>query len=424
MTLISKIFYFFSRYTDPSERRVGRFFGSVTERDSPIKTEKKLVQLLQGDIAVINLWTEHRYKGYDYLTKAKRRELYRNLEAIKQDFVDFAAKTRVDSAQVLTHVASKGVDTAMLSTRREQLAYIAIIMRYLSPARGRYVYRASSSFGRLLRNPIQEVLEGDCNQIVTLYIALFAIKYDVSDLKLTVYPGHVALHFHGVDIETTNATFTRYDRPEQITTPIHEIVSINLLDTSDINYAKSAVKPEVLLQSARLAYAVSSHRQLVKKNLEAAYSNTVSHMLREQRHRQALEYARQSKDYELIEAAARSGTAHALKQHDFAGARRFAGYAQQKSELLRTIDSNEAGRLYSSRQFEAAARIYGRLGDKNMVQQCYRGLYGQEQSRLSGLKTVADIKAHAGVVRNLERYARQSGDQRLMRHAASLAKYL
>lgn len=424
MNAAQKIYYFFSRYTDPAERRVGKFFARVNERDSPHALEKSLVQLLRHDIAVVNLWTEHRYKGYNYLTKRKRKELYENLVAIQQDFTAFAETQSPDAKKIIEHIAAKGVDTAMLRTRQEQLAYLATIMQYLSPRRGRYVYRNSSSFGRLLRDPTKEVLEGDCNQIVTLYIALFATKYDITDLMLTLYPGHVALHFHGVDIETTNGTFAKYAKDGQYTAPIHEIVSVNLLDTTDTNFAKSAVNPEVFLQAARLAYVVSSNRQLVKKNLEIAYRNTVRHMLMQQQYSQALDYAKQSKDHELIEAAAHNGTIHAIKQTDFSGARRFAGYSQKKPALLRAVDQSEAAHLYNLKQYSAAVKFYERLGDRTMVQHCYRGLYVQEQAKLSSISTVADVKANAGTIRSMERYAKLSGDAQLVRHVKSLAKHL
>lgn len=424
MAMFRALYYFFSSYTDPAERRVGKFFKRVSEKDAPRKTGKVLLRLLQQDIATINLWTEHRYKGYDYLTKRTRKQLYANVAAIQRDFVSFAAAQSIDTEEVLEHIATKGGDVARLRVHSERLAYIATIMRYLSPKNGRYIYRASSSFGRLLRDPTEEVLEGDCNQIVTLYIALYAMRYDVTDVKLTLYPGHVALHFHGIDIETTNATFTKYDREGQTTAPIHEIVSVNLLDTSDTNFAKNSIHPEVFLQAARLAYVVSSHRQLVKKNLEVAYHNTVRHMLKEQRYKEALEYASQSQDHELIEVSAHNGALSAMKQHDFSGARRFAAHMQQKNAFLQTIDRNEAAQLYTTKHYESAAKIYARLGDKEMAMNCYKGMYVREQSRLGTIKTTADIKANAGTIRTMERYARQSGDQQLIKHAAQLAKHL
>lgn len=424
MNIAQKIYYGLSRYTDPVERRVGKFFGRVNEKDSSRRIEKKLLGLLQNDIAVINLWTEHRYKGYTYLNKRTRRQLYANLEKIHQDFDKFTKTSSVDPSGLIKRLADKNIDTTQLRVQEEKLTYLMQIMRYLSPAGGRYEYRASSSFGRLLRDPTKEKLVGDCNQIVTLYIALYAAKYDVSNLELTLYPGHVALHFCGIDIETTNGTFANYDRPDQTRVPVHEIVSVNLLDTTDTNFAKSSINPEVFLQSARLAYVVSSKRQVVKSNLEAAYHNLVGHLSAQGRYSQALAYAKQSKSHQLIESASKNGVADSLKKDDFNAARKFASASGSRAELNSNIDRHEAAYLYKSKQYLAAAKIYERLRDKTWAGNSYRGLYVQEQSKLGRIKTVADVKANAGTIRSMERYARLSGDKQLQKHAANLVKHL
>lgn len=424
MAFLRAIYYFFSHYTDPSERRVGKFFKRVDERTSPHQLEKSLQLLLQQDTAVINLWTEYRYKGYNYLTKKKRKELYQNLAAIHDDFTAFAQTQTVDIKHEIAKIGELGVDTAKLRLYPDQFQHLVLIQRYLAPRRGLYIYRASSSFGRLLRDPTREKLEGDCNQIVTLYLALYAQKYTVSDLKLTLYPGHVALHFEGVDVETTNGTFCRYQKEGQRTAPIHEIVSVNLLDTSDVNFEKTSIHPEVFLESARLAYVVSSNRQLVKKNLEIAYRNTVSHLMKSAQYKKAFDYAKQSKDQELIAVSSYNGALHYMRQHDFRQARDFAAYSLKKAELLKMIDHNEAAWLYNAKRYEEAIKVFERLGERQWVVNCYRSLYHQEQKRLSGARTVADIKAHAGTVRTMERYAKLSGDSQLIQHAQSLVKHL
>lgn len=424
MAFFQTIYYFFSRYTGPAERRVGKFFGRVSEQTSPHRLEKSLVALLQQGTAVINLWTEYRYKGYNYLTKKTRKQLYENLTAIQADFTSFVATQEVDVKAEVARIAQQGIDTAKLRMYPDQFRHLVLIQRYLAPRRGLYTYRASSSFGRLLRDPTKEKLEGDCNQIVTLYLFLYATAHKVTDLKLTLYPGHVALHFEGIDIETTNGTFCRYQKEGQRTAPIHEIVSVNLLDTSDTNFEKSAINPEVFLESARLAYVVSSNRQLVKKNLEIAYRNAVSHLLKSQHYKKALAYAKQSKDQELIAISAYNGALHFMKQQDFRQARDFAGYSMKKTELLTMIDRNEAAMLYNTKRYQEAIKVFQRLGDREWVQQCYRALYHQEQKLLTGVKTVADVKAHAGTVRNMERYAKSSSDSQLIQHAQSLIKHL
>lgn len=424
MAFFRAIYYFFSRYTDPAERRVGKFFGRVSEQTSPHQLEKSLVSLLQQDTAVINLWTEYRYKGYNYLTKKKRTELYQNLAAIHDDFTAFAQTQTVDIKHEIAIIGELGVDTSKLRLYPDQLQYIVLIQRYLAPRRGLYTYRASSSFGRLLRNPTREKIEGDCNQIVTLYLALYAQKYQVSDLKLTLYPGHVALHFEGVDIETTNGTFQRYQKEGQRIAPVHEIVSVNLLDTSDTNFEKTTIHPEVFLESARLAYVVSSNRQLVKKNLEIAYRNTVSHLMKSAQYKKAFDYAKQSKDQELIAISSYNGALHHMRKHEFRQARDFAAYSLKKTELMHMIDHNEAAWLYNAKRYQEAIKVFERLGERQWVVNCYRALYHQEQQALANIKTVADIKAQAGTIRNMERYAKASGDSQLIQHVQSLVKHL
>ena len=424
MTIFKRIYYFFSRYVGSGERKVGLFFAKANERDNTQKIQDSLNHLLQRNVAVVNLWAEHRYKGYTYLNKRMRKQLYENLSLIKQDFETFSATGSIDAQRVIDYIAGRGIDTSMIRSKPDQLVYLVKIMQYLSPSRGKYVYRESSSFGRLLRNPMEETLEGDCNQIVTLYIALYSLKYDISDLQLTVFPGHVAIHFHGVDIETTSGQFAHYKKQEQVLTPVHEIVSINLLDTADINFDQSIVDPEVFLEAARLAYVVSSHRNLVKRNLEAAYNNTVRHLIEEGRYMQALGYAKQSTDLQLIEASVRGGVADAIKRDDYQEARKFSSYSQDKSSIGKVIDENEASYLFNNRKYEAAARLYKRLGLQDMVRQSYRGAYGEEQKKLKGAKSVADIKANAHTVRTMQKFAKASGDAGLQNHANGIAKYL
>lgn len=424
MGFFQSLYYFFSRYADPAERRVGRFFSRISEADSEHAVQKSLRPLIQRDLAVVNLWTEHRYKGYQYLTKRRRRELYANLALIHEDFAKFSRSQTVDIKEELTRIASLGVDTAKLRLYPEQLCHLVLIQRYLSPRRGLYVYQESSSFGRLLRDPGKEKLVGDCNQIVTLYLSLYAAAFEVTDLKLTLYPGHVALHFEGVDIETTNGTFRLYDKPEQRRVAVYEIVSVNLLDTSDVNFTKSTVNPEVFLQAARLAYVVSGHRALVKRNLEVAYHNTVRHHMEQKQYKPALAYAKQSGSFELIQAAAHNGAAHAAAQHDFSQARVFAASATDKSELLRTIDRQEAAWLYNAQRYHEAIELYQRMGDRDMVRQGYRALYAKEQEALKGVRTTEDLKSRAGTVRTMERYAKASGDAQLIKHIQSLTKHL
>lgn len=424
MNKFMRLLYAFSPYANPQERRIGKFFSRVREGDGRNHTHSILGRLIAENVAIVNLWTEYRYKGYRYLTKSMRRELYKNLELIRDDFVSFTEDNTVDLESAYTQITALGVDTKNMRAKSDQLVLIVQIMRYLSPNSGRYTYRTSSSFGRLLQDPAKQNLEGDCNQIVTLYLYLYSLKFSPRDLSLTVYPGHVALHFAGVDIETTNGQFAHYDRADALHVPVQEIVSINLLDTSDAYLNKHSVPPEVFLQAARLAYILGSDRELVQKNLKYAYHNTVVNLMQQNQYEAALKYAKNSKDQSLIQTVGHNGAVYALSQNKYAQARSFAAHSTKRNELLRNINYNEGVSLYNAKKYQAAITPFEKSNSRDMVLRCYEGLYFEQQQLLKNTKTVDDIKKHASVVRKLHHYAKKSENSKLIQYANTLVKYL
>ena len=404
MGLFSKLYYLFAPYVDHRERIVGTFFAGLTEHSAAPSTRARLHELLQSNIAVINLWTEYRYKGYNYLKKAKRRELYANLDSIAVDFDQFAR-------------AAGGELT--------RLRVLELLTEYFAPARGVYQYRESSSFGRLLRNPATEPLVGDCNQIVTLYIYVYSRYHDVRDLKVRLLPGHVALHFDGTDIETTNGTFVHYDdRDGAELQPVEEIVSINLLDTTDENFARNEVAPQDFLQASRFAFILSSERDIVRNNLDAAYGKLVSTLMQRHNYAQALKFAKQSKDMELLSVVGNNGAVYHMERHEYSAARRYAEHAVRRAELVKNSYHAEGIHHYQAGRYHDATTAFKRYGDESLVQKCYTALYVGEQKKLGGNLTTANIKQYAGTIRRMYSYAKKTGNKELLKHADGLRKHL
>lgn len=424
MSILHRIAYGFGPYVNKDERQVARIFSGINERDSEYAVKDSLIRLTQMNVAAMNLWGEFRYKGYKYLTKTMRRKMYDNLEKIRLDFEDYASKHPVSADKVVAHVERLPTNTVVARSQPEKLAFIASIMGYLSPLRGLYVYRKSSSFGRLLQDPVKGVVEGDCNQIVTLYIYLYATKYDVKDLSLVVFPGHVALHFKGVDIEATNATFIHYERDDMSIAPIQEIASINLLDTSDSYFQTNKIPAETYLQAARLAYLTSSERKLVIKNLQSAYNNAVKELLEHNRYSVALKYAQQSQSKQLVETVGYNGAVYHMKSGQFSQARKFAGYTKDSVSLGRTISHNEGVHYYQAQKYHEAIKAFQRIGNNDMVKKCYEALYIKEQKLISGATTVDMLKAHSATIHRMKDYAQKSGNSKLISHVSKLLKYV
>ncbi len=324
----------FSRYAHPFEKTVNGFFGKIRSTSNPDKIHKNLESLMQQNTIVVNLWMEKRFKNYTNLTKKKRRQLYANAEIIGQVFDEF----------LQTYTSPTNQNT-------EQLAYMSAIMAFLTPGK-RYNYIPSASFARLLQNPRITILEGDCNQIVTLYTFLYSRKYPITDLQAKLLPEHVCLHLQGVDIEATNATFQQYTEHEGIV-PITELIAINLLDVSDFREMTAKITEASMVDGAKLAYVISSNRKLVERNLRIAYHNLAVYSADRGKFSTALFYANRSQDSKLLDYVNHTAAASLVKKKLYSKARFYAEKLtnpQTRQDLIRSTYIGEYGVLADSVQ--------------------------------------------------------------------------
>ena len=133
----------------------------------------------------------------------------------------------------------------------------------------RYEYQESTFLGGM-QNP--QHLIGDCNQIVTLYVYLWSLLFDVSELKIKLPSNHIVLSYKEVDIEATTGVFTKnYSQIPPL--DIIELITVNLLDVNDFREKVSQVKPKDTLRISKLAFAISSNSEIVRKNLKIAQDN-------------------------------------------------------------------------------------------------------------------------------------------------------
>jgi len=424
MNFLKKTYYFFSDYTGPDEREVAKFFSKIHENQSYEDVRPLLVKLIQKNIIAINLWTEFKYRQYKYLKKSERKLLYENIHALRADFEKYYISSKHLPEMILNEIKAFGVNTDKLSDKTQKLIYLKSIMDYLSPRAGRYSYRESSTFGALLKDPTKEKLVGDCNQIVTLYIYLYSLKYDVLDLQIKTYPGHVALHFYGIDIEATNGQFANYKKEEQMILPIEEIVSLNMLDVTDNYYKTHEVSAVALLEASRVAYVLSSQREIVEKNLITAYNNAVVEMLNSSSYKKALEFARASGDQKLIATAGHNGAIYYMKENNFKRALEFAEYSKDSDKLKHAIHQNEGAYYFNKGNYNYAIIAFENAGDSDAVKTCYGALFNDEQKKLGSIKTTEDLKANKKIIHNMDSYAKKSGNQSLINYVSDLKKYL
>jgi hypothetical protein len=269
MSFLKSLFAFFSPYAHPLERKVDRFFKRVSTNMNVFEVRQRLQDLMQENLVVVNLFMEYRFKGYKYLNKRFRRQLYHDVGRLIEVFNEEVSDLSFEDEDLKAFLGA--VDLNYQPHLKEKLIFLTKIMWFFRPGRY-YSYIKTASFGKLLRDPKREKLEGDCNQIVTLYAFFYSLKYPISDLEIKLLPEHVCLHFQGIDIEATTANYVKYKDFEHLL-PITELISTNLLDLADFRENIDQISPRSVVKSAELAYSISSLKSLVQKNLKVSYQN-------------------------------------------------------------------------------------------------------------------------------------------------------
>lgn len=424
---IHRFLDFFSPYANKFEKKIDQFIGKLSSSSSSIAIAQKITEFIQADVVSLNLWLERRYKAYIYLHKSQRQELYVNTQKMLQDFYRVSQSNPQSPRspdpkilnQIFQEIKAVGGEVHQMKGYERELQHLYLIMRYFSPAAQRFVYRESSNFGSLLHDPTKNQLIGDCNQIVTLYIHFFAQYFPVKDLNIKTYPGHVCLHFRGVDIEATNGEFAVYQESQQKVLPISEIISVNLLDTTDSSVKKGQVSPKAFLEAAKLAHLLSSEKSIVAANLKAAYHNLAFNFLKENKPDLALDYAKQSQNQELIKKVAHNSVVFFLERNNFAKAQSIVHHTQNP-KLQQEIIRSEGIYYFNKQDYQSALSRFQKVNDQELIKKCFAGLYFQLQKKIQACQTVEQLKSQRSTIYKLKEYAQKAQDPELINHANDL----
>ncbi|MBN1494131.1 hypothetical protein JW911_00125 [Candidatus Peregrinibacteria bacterium] len=379
--VIKKIILFFTPYVNLFEWKVDLFFKHIKSTDSIFTIKRKLLELMQKNLIIVNIWMEKKYKGYIYLTKKARRKMYTDTLKIVEKFNKFRAENPIEKISI-------DIPPANL----EKVILLAQICEFLKPGKY-YEYIETSSFGKLLRDPDKQKLEGDCNQIVTLYTYLYSTKFPLEDLQIKLLPEHVCLHFHGIDIEATSGELTKYEKFDHIL-PVTEIISTNLLDLTDFREDTQKISEHVFVKSSQLAYAISSLREIVSKNLNIAYHNLGIAALNTNNYETAVFYLSKTDDKESLKIAYHNASVYFLNQKNYTKAEFYAdktGNFDFKNEIKKS----------------AAAEEYNNLAKK-----------------VANIKTIEQAKQHKYTYQKMLDLAQKIGDESLINNVRDILNKL
>lgn len=408
LKFVKWFFGLFSRYVSPFERKVDKFFKRIKSSDNIANIREKLLELMQENLIVVNVWLEKKFKGYVYLSKNVRRKMYEDVLAIVKKFEEECSSNSVDIVAIKKDLDSKGL--IFPNGGEESIKYLAQIAHFLVPGKY-YNYIKTASFGKLLRNPDEQKLEGDCNQIVTLYIYLYSLKFSLDDLKIKLLPEHVCLHFRGVDIEATNGSFQKYTENKEVL-PVTEIISTNLLDLADFREDLQDISPRDVVKSAQLAYAVSSLKPLVAKNLNVAYHNLAVGALKVNDFETAIFYFGKAGDNDQLKAVYNNAAIYYMNGNNFSKASYYAG-KNGDNDLQRTVKHNEGVYYMKAGSVDKALDIFVAIGDDGMKRACYAAKYNELVKVVAGDKTISDVRGHKSTYLKMLDLAGKMEDQKL-----------
>lgn len=355
MNLWSNITAFFSLYADKREKIVANFL--LKEAPNGISagmTKARLLQIMQEDLIRLTVYSEWKFKGYKNLRTGQRRYLYEQADLLVKAFDSFVAQNKFQIPASLNKT----------SFSEEKKQFVAALMAFFRPGEN-FIYQESTSFSRLLRDPAKESPVGDCNQVCTLYLALYATRYPLDDWKIHLLPGHVCLHWDGVDIECTSASIGHYDDQGEIL-PVQEIVTTNILDIKESRLKTHSIPAKDFAAGARFVASVSSHKALAQKNLKIAYHNLAVSALNEKNFSQAIAYFRlagkEKKELIVWQQAAQ----YYVDQKNFSQAKK-AALRSDSLEVRNFVVKREGAYFLEKKNFKKALSLFEQVQAKQSV---------------------------------------------------------
>jgi hypothetical protein len=368
MNIIKYIFSIFSPYVDKKEKIVDKFFSKINEKDNKEKIIENLYFLMQKDLVILNLFLEKKYKGYKYLNKKNRKLLYSNKEYIKELFLNFRKNFDIDI--------------------KNKIEYLEIINKFLKEKLN-YQYEEARNFGELFK--YKNTVIGDCNQIVTFYIYLYSLQNNINDLKLRLFDNHVCLNLGEIDLECTKNIFCDYSNKTSKILDIFEIISINLLDIPDKKVKKNDITIKSLLESAKIAFILSSDKEITSKNLEIAYLNLAINYTKKNLYNEALEISKKIQNEELKNNILLSAINYFLKKNNFLKAKKFAKLKNDEN-IKNNIINNEALYYFKKNNIKKALILFKVANNIKGQISCYEKLFLNLQEKIKTIKTIKKLK--------------------------------
>ena len=381
---LNNIYWFFSRFVNKDEKRLYKIL-----RSRNINTHK-LLELCQKDFMMVCVFLEYFTKGYVGLKKSKRAMIYRSMRQLEFDLLEFRK--------------NKGFK---LESRQE---FFDMLLLFLHKS-GRYTYQESTFLGGMT-DPNN--LIGDCNQIVSLYVHLWRLFFDIRELEIKLPPNHIVLSFRGSDIEATNGMRT-LKFADLRTLEILELLTVNILDVSDAREKQSTIHPERIMHGFKLANSLSSHMDVVRKNLVIAKNNLAYNYLKNNKFKFAIKLFSETKNTKGLNSARNNACVYFVSKKKFVKALKFAFNQKLQTYVFSHWVEDDCQKHKFARALKNANRV--QMQDYVMGKE-----YNFLASKLPSTLDSNSVKKHMKKLKRMLKLAQMMNDKKLTKQLKQILK--
>lgn len=368
---LKRFTYWLRGLTDQDELEIYRFFFKKTFFKTKTNTASDALELMNRNYFKLCILIERYYHGYKDYGRGFRKELYSRLKNLEDEFSEYTKSKSVDIISEITKFGLKLNDDDL-----NRLKYLKLISLFLTH-RQNYKYKESVNLSQSLIAK-DEIFYFDCNQICNIYIYLYSLEFDVSDLKVKLPKDHVCLHFKGIDIEATNGEFLIYNEVQEVF-PITEMISVNMLDVSDLEFEQFKIKPRSFYKLINLAKFLSNN-PVIENNIQVSYQ------------KMALFY--------LEKANLKSAEFFIKKLTNF--------------ELAKKMYYNLTVKLISLKEFGKAKYYIKKFHFDNLMMQIFSFEYDKLYKKIKDIKTLKEAASHKKTYKQMLKLAYKMNDDKLI----------
>lgn len=407
---------FLSVYENKIEKKIDKVLGKIKLGRPSSRLTNMLVDLFYEFPLEVTVWLEYKYKGYKFLKKKRRSQIYDVGQLIEEDFLKFYKARELDVVKIETILP----DRIHEDEDKEKIWKLMMIAEFL---KGKYKYRESSAFWKLFPTRYGEEgvkLIGDCNQIVTFYIWLYSLVGDISNLKIRVLPNHVCLHILDVDFEATSGEFKDYKEKGYLA-DCENIIAINLLDIHDPVEKRWDVSQVNTAKMQAVAGLFKVESELVEKNLKITYANMGVFYMNQKKWSQARKFLVMAEADELIRMSYHNEVVGLVDNKRFKAALRVASKGGLV-DLEQKVRRDYCIRLADTKNWKKALVEARKLGDKEIIKYVRGKEFQYLYDKVSGLATVKAARNYRSTYRRLLFLARKLGDKKAEESVKSILR--